>query len=197
MKQHRLPLAVLSAAALGSLAFGLVPQAQAAAPCAPPATVADPSATGSFAVGRSDYQLPTRVRVGSDSVRLWATVRYPAAQTGTDTPVASGAGLFPILFFLHGNHGKYRVTRGTSIKDYCETPSGTYTETPNHEGYNFILENAARAGYIAVSLNANDLNCKNDRIHERALLIEEHILLWKRNVDGSDTSLGSQFRGRV
>src|SRR5205085_678602 len=106
----------------------------------------------------ASYQLPA-VAIGADQVRLWATVRYPATSAGDGAPVADGR--LPIALFLHGNHGIFRAPDGEDVCEDIRASTPGTVETPNHEGYDYILDNLAKGGTIAVSINANDLNCKN------------------------------------
>ncbi len=126
--------------------------------------LSDPSGSGPFEVGVLDYQLPA-IPIGSDNVRLWATVRYPAVAAGKDAALIPAPKRLPLVAFLHGNHGIFRE----GGEDVCSAPSGT-PEVPNHAGYDFALESLARGGFIAISINANDLNCKSGRIFERGEL---------------------------
>ncbi|HEX5716128.1 MAG TPA: hypothetical protein VF179_08215 [Thermoanaerobaculia bacterium] len=160
--------------------------------------VPDPSLGGRHAAGRVDYQLPP-VTLGVDSVRLWATVRYPAAADGVNTALSpSPPSRFPLVVFLHGNHGIFRVDG----EDVCPGDGGPppgASEVLNHEGYDYVLDSLARGGFIAISINANDLNCKSGRIPERAALIHAHLDLWERLNDPGqpDPAFGGKFHGRV
>jgi hypothetical protein len=162
--------------------------------CKPAREVSDPSGSGPYAVGSLNYQTAA-VPVMGDSARLWATVRYPAVAAGENADLIPGADRLPLVLFLHGNHGIFRLGED----DVCdEVPAGT-PEVPNHEGYSYVLESLARAGFIAVSVNANDLNCKSGRIRERGRLILEHLALWKRLNDPAqpDPIFSGKFRSRV
>jgi len=162
--------------------------------CHIPKTVSNPSGSGLYAVGQLDYSLPA-VTIGVDSVRLWATVRYPAVADGTNAALIDGNQRLPLVVFLHGNHG---IWRDQNNIDHCGFVSGA-TETPNHEGYNYILDDLARAGFVAVSINANDLNCLDDRILQRAQLIERHLALWKGMHLGTAANdpFGGKFMNRI
>lgn len=144
-------------------------------------TMLNPAKGGAYAVGSLDYNLST-ITIGSDSVRIWATVRYPALNDGNNTDLINTKSGLPIVMVLHGNHGIFRGPDSSDdendIADDVCVGSGL-PEVLNHEGYNYVLNSLARTGIIAVSINANDLNCKRDRYNERADLILEHLTLWK------------------
>lgn len=163
--------------------------------CLAPETVSDPSGGGSFDVGRLDYELPEVPIDTDDAARLWATVRYPALSDGTDSEIASGPSRFPLVMVLHGNHGIFR----DGGEDVCGGAAPGSPEVANHEGYDYVLESLARAGIIAVSINANDLNCLSDRIRERGTLILEHLALWKRLDDpaASEPLFSGKFHNRI
>lgn len=155
--------------------------------CGPPAMVADPAQARPYQVGRTDYLLPA-VPILNDSARLWATVRYPLGRPTGER--------WPLVIFLHGAHGTRRPATGD---DLC-TKDTSLPEVPNHLGFDYLLDNLAAAGYLAVSINANDLNCQADKIPERAELVLRHLALWKE-LDAGKQVLSSKnapdFRGRV
>ncbi|MCI0426949.1 MAG: hypothetical protein L0Z46_02905, partial [Nitrospiraceae bacterium] len=127
------------------------------------------------------------------NVDVWATVRYPAASAGANAPIHPGSSKFPLVLYLHGNHGTVISSDGFHICGSAGTP------VPNHDGYNYVLERLASLGFIAVSINANDLNCKSGRIVERGKLILEHLRRWKNWNDPAqpDATFGGRFHNRV
>ncbi|MGZ8911096.1 MAG: hypothetical protein ACXW09_14070 [Methylococcaceae bacterium] len=157
--------------------------------------ISNPSGSGNYAVGKADYSLPA-VNIGGVNVRLWATVRYPSdkGSNNKDAPLAKSPNKFPLVLFLHGNHGVSRIAQG----DVCPF-DGHNPEVQNHAGYNYILESLAKGGFIAVSINANDLNCLNDMIPERGVLILRHLGLWKTLNDPGqvDPVFNGKFNNRV
>ncbi len=67
---------------------------------------------------------------------------------------------FPLLVFLHGNHGTCGKGESPRRDDSCEyTESGTcsegYIPSPSHRGYDYIAQDLANRGFIVVSINAN------------------------------------------
>jgi hypothetical protein len=154
-----------------------------------PADLLDPSEFGPYAVASADYQFVDAFSIppNDPDLDVWATVRYPGATPGPNAPIAPGSTKFPLVVYLHGNHG-------TVISGGYHVCGGSGTPVPNHEGYNYTLERLASWGFIAVSINANDLNCKWDRIVERGKLIVEHLRRWKDW--GDPTKPDSTFSGR-
>jgi dienelactone hydrolase len=156
--------------------------------CNPFDTIADRSLAPGHVVGQMDYDEGT-VTVGADTARVRATVRFPVTVSQDLVP-----GRRPILFVLHGNHGTHRPASGEDVCDGEPLP-----EAPSFRGYDYLLDALAGQGYIAVSIDANDLNCLNRRIHERAELIRAHIELWRRAADPANPAspFGGRFAGAV
>lgn len=114
-------------------------------------------AAGPFSVtqGFYDFRARNEPRVATDRlVDLWAQVYRPSNLTTRP---------FPLLVFLHGNHGtcgRFDPSRGVRVDDRTDyTSSGTcpsgYEVTPNHLGYEYLGRELASWGYIVVSINAN------------------------------------------
>jgi len=146
-----------------------------------PENVGDPSRPGPHHVATASYNLPNTITItategGSTTtdtnVHLWAVVYYPGISSGANKAVAPGK--HPLVVYLHGNHGIWIDSGGNHT---CGP--ATANPVPNHEGYNYVLERLASHGFIAVSINANDLNCKGGRIAARGKLILQHLGLWK------------------
>ena len=117
------------------------------------AVTGGPVAKGGVLVG--EYKLPASLDTTVSAeleTELWAAVYRPTAP-----------GPYPLLVFLHGNHGtcgyydSYRRARLDYGIDY--TYSGTCPEgwvpTPNHLGYAYLARELAGKGYVVVSINAN------------------------------------------
>lgn len=156
--------------------------------CNPFDTIADRSLSAVHAVGQMDYEEGT-VTVGGDRSRVRATMRFPV--TAGQMPVP---GRHPIAFVLHGNHGTHRPATGEDVCGGAPLP-----EAPSFRGYDYLLDALAGRGYIAVSIDGNDLNCLSDRIHERAELMRAHIDLWRRAADPADPAppFSGRFAGAV
>jgi len=115
------------------------------------------AAGGPYKVATGYYQFLnlSEPLVATDrNIDLWAEVYRPQGL---------GNRPFPLIIFLHGNHGTcghYDTTLEVRIddrSDYTTTgacPSG-YVVTPNHLGYAYMAEELASYGYIIVSINAN------------------------------------------
>lgn len=163
--------------------------------------VGDPSQPGMHHVATASYNLPNTITITATeggwtttdtNVHLWAVVYYPGTSSGANKPVAPGK--HPLVVYLHGNHGIWIDSGGNHT---CGPPTGN--PVPNHEGYNYILERLASHGFIAVSINANDLNCKGGRIVARGKLILQHLGLWKDWNDPTkpDPTFNGQFHRHV
>ena len=152
-----------------------------------PSLIADPSLPGTFPVASTEYKFVDAINIppGDPNTDVWATMRYPALKAAPNAPVAAGA--FPLVVYMHGNHG-------TFVSGTTHTCTPTPTPVLYQDGYNYVLDRLASLGFIAVSINANDLNCKSDRIVERGKLILEHLRRWK---DWNDPAVpDATFKGR-
>ncbi|MCO4763640.1 MAG: hypothetical protein KC502_19165 [Myxococcales bacterium] len=91
----------------------------------------------------------------------------------------------PIALIVHGNNG---VCRFPGKDDRCngdhtlagKCPAGT-TPTPNAEGFIWLAKRLAKAGWIAVSIDANSVNCVGLPIivQGRAQLLVAHLRFWR------------------
>lgn len=171
--------ALLALAAIVAACVGFVPAAFAAGPF-------------SVTQGFYDFRARNEPRVATDRlVDLWAQVYRPSNLTTRP---------FPLLVFLHGNHGtcgRFDPSRGVRVddrSDYTTTgscPAG-YTVTPNHLGYEYLATELASWGYIVVSINANRGITAGSGISGdaglnlmRGRLILRHLQLlseWNRNI---------------
>jgi len=142
------------------------------------------------ALGVTDdsYQLEDQSVAGVPfDTTLYGVVRHP-------TNLEDGP--YPLVVFLHGNHGNCRPADG---EDQCETrqvhecQDGRFTTTPNAEGYVYLQETLASLGYVTVSLSANALNCRDDFIRERTALILEHLRRWLVWSESGGAPFGDTF----
>lgn len=169
----------------------------------------DPSSDGAFGIGELDYSIGD-VTVGTTTTRVDAHVKFPVNPTGPENVLSQWGGEFPIVFILHGNHGIWRnpsLSEGAQNRDLCPDSSDPSrgppdpswnVEVENHRGYDYLMDALVKRGYIAVSIDGNDLNCRFDHIPERAELILEHIELWVDvYTNGGNFSQGDMFKGRV
>ena len=147
-----------------------------------------------LAVADEGYDLAGQAVPGVPfATSLYGVVRHPMDLT---------AGPFPLVLFMHGNHGNCRPA--SLDEDDCETRQahecarGGFTTTPNAEGYVYLQETLASQGYVTVSVSANALNCRNDYIIERAQLIAEHLRRWVTwGSAGGGAPFGTTFSGAV
>lgn len=164
-----------------------------------------PADDGAFKVGQFDYALGDVV-VNETPTRVSAHVRYPTGLGGSDE-LAPYGGRFPIVFLLHGNHGRWRnveLPEDHPARDICgdepyvDEDGAWDVEVPNHRGYDDTMNALAKRGVIAVSIDGFDLNCKNGHILERAELILAHMQAWLEvDENGGEFVEGQDFIGRV
>ena len=164
----------------------------------------DPSTYGQFNVGRFDYSLGDVSILGTTS-RVAAHVRYPVAPNSGSTEVSPWGGEFPLVILLHGNHGIWRnpgLAYNDPYRDVCgdhdTPPDPTYAEVRSHRGYDYLMNSLAQRGYVAVSVDGFDLNCRQDHIEQRAELVLHHLNLWvKIHNTGGIIPEGRMFEGRI
>jgi hypothetical protein len=159
---------------------------------------------GALTILDGEYKLPASVdtEVATDrATELWAHVWRPELD-----------GTYPLLVFLHGNHGtcgRFDASRGVRVDDRSDyTASGTcpppYVVTPNHRGYDYLATELASLGYVVVSINANrgitagagivgdaGLNLMRGRLVLRHL---QQLAQWNAS-GGAPGSLGFQLTG--
>ena len=165
----------------------------------PPAVIAHASAVLS-----GEYKLPASfdAEVTTElETEEWARVWRPQQD-----------GVYPLVIFLHGNHGTcgyFDSTLGVRIDDDATyTFDGTcpdgYVVTPNHLGYDYMAKDLAGHGYVVVSINANrgvngadgdsedvGLNFRRGRLVLRHM---QYLAQWNAN-GGAPSSLGFQLTG--
>lgn len=163
----------------------------------------DDAAREPYLVG--EYKFPALIdsAVATETfTELWAVVYRPRRN-----------GRFPLLVFLHGNHGTcglYDPALGVRLDDGIEyTETGTCPEgwipTPNHLGYGYLAATLAKNGFVVVSINANrgvnaaagvpgdpGLNLRRGRLVLRHL---QQLARWSAGKEPSPGSLGFSLRG--
>jgi hypothetical protein len=151
------------------------------------------------------YKLPASVDskvTTAMATELWAQVWRP-----------DSGGPYPLVVFLHGNHGtcgRFDSSQGIRIDDntqYTSTgtcPSG-YVPTPSHAGYAYMAKALASYGYVVVSINANrgvnaapgvsgdsGLNLRRGRLVLRHM---EELSKWNAGTASPPPSLGFSLLG--
>lgn len=133
-----------------------------------------------------------RVPTISFDTTLYAVVRHP---------VDLARGPYPLVLFLHGNHGNCRPAWGgddqcSQTQDHdCHWPA--FSTTPNAEGLLYLAETLAAHGFVAASVSGNAVNCRDDYILERTELLLEHLRRWRTWVVTGGDPFGSTFVGRI
>ena len=172
--------------------------------------VNDPATPGPYPVGKADYY-DALVNGGANDpfsfpalgfpfVRNWLTIRYPAQATGVETPLPGGNVDYPVALFLHGRH---RIC----APDDCEDSDGHYDvncppgdRVKSHRGFNYLLDTLASQGFIAISIDAFDIQPPSgyDTYEARARLILEHLnRLREWNDLGTDPWGALNFQNRI
>jgi len=168
----------------------------------------DATTNGPLAFSRSEYRLPPKINddiLSAVNTELWASVYHPTNLN---------AGPYPILLFLHGNHGTCgRATSNPNqrIDDNCQyTKSGTcpsgYIVTPNHNGYDYLSKHLASWGYIVISINANlGITCNSGGSDDKALVLArgklvlkhlQQLAMWNTNNE-STSKVGIDLKGKL
>ena len=171
-----------------------------------PAQVApDATGFGPFDTTSAEYKFPAATDPDVLTIRpteLWAVVYRPQDLS---------QGPYPLLVFLHGNHGTCGYGENPRIDDSVQyTFDGTcpanHVVTPNHLGYTYIAEQLASWGYIVVSINSNrGINGAGGTAEDlglnqaRGKLLLKHLQRlseWNQN-GGTPDSLGVELQGKL
>jgi hypothetical protein len=127
--------------------------------CVAPRVTFDPSALDLFPVGLADYDGGT-VSVGGQMLHVRGNVFYPAEDDGANEPFnkrRAKRGAVPLIFMAHGNHSQ---------------------ADPSYLGYDYFQRALAKMGFVAVSVDCNELNgftAGAGNIFDRADLINASI----------------------
>lgn len=122
--------------------------------------------------------------------------------------VPDGSGPFPLLVFLHGNHGTCRsLDQDESgqwfdhVKDdpFTGTCPAGYKEAPSFEGYDYVGKQLASHGFVVASINANVGLTGNtgggsadpDLIMARGRLVLKHLAHFRRLTEGTLSFIGT------
>lgn len=197
--QRFFALASLVSVSIASISIAAVAQTsrtEAAAPAVP----------GPYSVLTAEYKFPASV--DADVLKTAATELWARAFWPTDLSKPR-----PIVFLLHGNHstcgeGNPRIDSDCTYTYEGTCPTGQVV-TPNHEGYNYLGQQLASLGYIAVTINANrGITCGAGTDADwglnlaRGRLVLRHIEEWMHwaTAGGAPASLGTgpdAFLGKI
>ncbi|CAL2083976.1 T9SS type A sorting domain-containing protein [Tenacibaculum sp. 190524A02b] len=169
----------------------------------------DPGLAGSFDVEKFDYLLDEKIKLPGlanfekYNIRIRANVRAPKAN-----------GTFPLVLIMHGKHNTCYVKEGSNGFELfpCDGPNlnslGDSKEIPNHAGYDYLLDFLASHGYIAVSVDTNDILMANfiergnqnpfrdEAMQARAELLQAHLDLLK-NANNNAQLLNGNFVSKI
>jgi len=122
---------------------------------------------------------------GFNSTLAWAKIMYPSTLEMVD----SSSTPFPVVVFIHGN-----TTNHCLIIDTPYTDCPIDQRTPHHEGFEYIMEQLASRGIVAVSVSAIEINAGDSGIgggHARATLLLQYLDILKSwSLQGTDPFSG-------
>ena len=118
------------------------------------------------------------------TIRRRAVVRYPADSNGSDVPVSAEQTSYPLVVILHGNHRRFLDDGTTFVESY--------------RGLEYLARHLASHGYIALSIDVDDINQRADGIFHRGAAILEHIrIMANRDTSGPPAPGKVDFTGKV
>lgn len=123
---------------------------------------ADPLSPGSWNVTRSHYDLGWTVVENSANPQT-----YPARLNGSVHYPESGEGPFPVVVVQHGRHSTCTVAQTTRAgptggPHACPDARPATDSVDNYRGYNYLAETLASHGYVVASVNANQVNDRDE-----------------------------------
>jgi hypothetical protein len=149
--------------------------------------VDDPATPGPFPVGKADHYDAVInggandpfdfSDIGFPLVRDWFTIRYPAQAMGVNQALPAGNAKYPVVLFLHGRHRICVCGPCPSYSCYYDPNCAPANRVASHPGYNYIMDTLASQGFIAISIDAFDIQPSESQYnHEaRGRLILEHL----------------------
>ncbi len=169
--------------------------------------VDEPSSCCLHSVGRQDHY--DDVTTGSDPnrafdmtslgfplVRNWFTIRYPAQSPGgVGGTLPSGSDRYPVFLILHGRHR----TCAATFSGFFDPACAPADMVASHRGYDYILDALAKQGFIAISVDAYDIQPSNglNNYEARGVLILEHLNRMEDwDLNGTDP-WGGMFQNRI
>lgn len=157
--------------------------------CVAPSVTFDPSGLDLFPVGSVDYDGGT-VSIAGQALHVRGNAFYPAEDDGANQPFnkrRSKRGPVPVIFMAHGNHAQ---------------------EDPSYLGYDYFQIALAKMGFVAVSVDCNELNGPTGgpgNITDRADLINASVAhfqtlnsggpIFKNTLDFAKVGLMGHSRG--
>jgi hypothetical protein len=145
--------------------------------CVAPPVGYDPSALDLFPVGTTSYDAGPLTVTSGHSQQIAGTIYYPADADGAGTPFnqrLANLGRVPIAVLVHGRHGG----------------------TTSHLGYDYLQQQLARMGIVAVSVDCNKSDSWGgwaDNIRDRADLIIASIAHMQSLDSGGDPIFGGHI----
>ena len=117
-------------------------------------TAPDATGGGPLAVRSAEYRGEAGVNpiiLGGRATEIWGQLYHPVDLSRSP---------YPVIVFLHGNHGTCGTGSNPRVDSSCQyTTTGTcppgYVVAPSHLGYSYLATKLASWGYIVASINAN------------------------------------------
>ncbi|HKA00296.1 MAG TPA: hypothetical protein VKE70_27485 [Candidatus Solibacter sp.] len=157
------------------------------------AAVPDPGTTGPLAVSSAEYDF-------GDTAFNPAGFPGPIELRGVVFyPTTLAAGPYPLLVLLHGRHATCYVGAASFLQWPCDRNRAAI---PSYHGYDYLASALASNGYIVISISANGVNARDNRVFDlgalaRAQLIQKHLDIWNTFNTVGGAPFGSQFVGKV
>ncbi len=120
-------------------------------------SIPNPNETGPHAVTKVEYYGGS-VMMNAPNINGSATASFQQPLDGA-LFYPDGAGPFPLIVLLHGNHADCLTAFGSETTTGSSNCASTPGNVPllNYEGYDYLAQNLASHGFIVISLDADAL----------------------------------------
>jgi len=159
----------------------------------------DPTETGPYEVNEMHYDAGS-VQMSAPSADGSTTAAFQHPLAG-EIYWPSGAGPWPGLVFIHGNHSSC-ITGGTTEGSGFPCDTGDQQPIANYMGYGYLASNLASHGYVVMSLDADALtnfqtSADNGTFLRTQLISASMDLLFRWNDGVAPDPIGNTFTGKI